>query len=224
MLLRTVFLLALLAVLGETIVHGAASFAQAALAQRALDAARVAFVSGMRTAQTSIAQTLAANPQTSIFAAPAPIATCAYADTSGCEIEVQTTFAARSAAPAPSPSSCPATACTIVLQSNSAVSEARASFVVSSVVVSAASGATLASRSGIIAFRTFATPPYASIVGGTDATLDALINGGAGDDAGAPNTLIAVEYDASGGGSSTAGNVWLPVIENPASAAPAWDR
>jgi len=74
MLLRTIFLLTLLAVLGETIVHGAASLAQAALAQRALDAARVAFVSGVRTAQTSIAQTLAANPQTSNFEAPAPIA------------------------------------------------------------------------------------------------------------------------------------------------------
>ena len=223
MLLRTIFLLTLLAVLGETIVHGAASLAQAALAQRALDAARVAFVSGVRTAQTSIAQTLAANPQTSTFMAPAPIATCAYADTSGCEIEVQTTFAAPSAAPAPSPSSCPSNACTIELQSNSAVSEARAAFVISS-VVSAASGATLASRSGMIAFRTFATPPYASIVGGTDATLDALINGGAGDDAGAPNTLISVEYDAGGGGSGTAGNVWQAVIESPASAAPAWDH
>lgn len=223
MLLRTVFLLALLAVLGETIVHGAASLAQSALRQRALDAARVAFVSGVRAAQASVAQSVAANPQTSSFAAPAPIATCAYADANGCEINVQTSFAAPSAAPSPSPSSCPGTACTIVLQSNSTVSEARASFVIAS-VVSAASGATLASRSGVVAFRTFAAPPYASIVGGTDATLDALINGGAGDDAGASNTLITVEYNASGGGSSTAGNVWQPVIESPASAAPAWDH
>jgi hypothetical protein len=223
MLLRTVFLLALLAVLGETIVHGAASLAQAALRQRALDAARLAFVSGVRTAQASVAQSIAANPQTSNFVAPAPIATCAYADANGCQINVQTNFAVQSAVPAPSPSACPGTACTIVLQSNSAVSESRASFAIAS-IVSAASGATLASRNGIVAFRTFATPPYASIVGGTDATLDALINGGAGDDAGSFNTLITVEYDPSAGGSSTAGNVWQPIIESPASAAPAWDH
>ncbi len=222
MLLRTIFLLALLAALGETIVHGAASLAQAALRQRALDAARLAFVSGARAAQTSVAHSIAANPQTSTFAAPAPIATCAYADANGCEINVQTTFAMQPAAPAASPLPCPGTACTIVLQSNSAVSEGRASFGIAS-VVSAASGATLASRSGVVAFRTFATPPYASIIGGTDATLDALINDGTGDDAGAPNTLITVEYDPSGGGSSTAGNVWQPIIESPASAAPAWN-
>ena len=223
MLLRTMFLLALLAVLGETIVHGAASLAQAALRQRALDAARLAFVSGVRAAQSSVAQSIAANPQTSTFAVPSPIATCAYADANGCEINVHTTFVAQSAAPAPSPSLCPGTACTIVLQSSSAVSEARASIGIAS-VVSAASGATLASRSGVVAFRTFATPPYASIVGGTDATLDALINGGPGDDAGSANTLIKVEYDPSGGGASTAGNVWQPVFESPTSAAPAWDH
>ncbi len=223
MLLRTVFLLALLAVLGETIVHGAASLAQAALRQRALDAARLAFVSGVRAAQNSVAQSIASNPQTSSFAAPAPTATCAYADANGCEINVQTTFATQTAAPAPSPTSCPGTACTIVLQSNSAVSEARASFAIAS-VVSAASGATLASRSGVVAFRTFATSPYTSIVGGTDTSLNGLINGGAGDDAGAANTLITVVYDPSAGGSSTAGNVWQPIIESPASAAPAWDH
>jgi hypothetical protein len=109
------------------------------------------------------------------------------------------------------------------LQSNSAVSEARAAFGIAS-VVSAASGAALASRSGVVAFRTFATPPYASIVGGTDATLDALTIGGTSDDAGASSTLITVEYDPSGGGSSTVGNVWQPIIESPASAAPAWDH
>ena len=221
MLLRTLFLLALLAVLGETIVHGAASLAQAALRQRALDAARLAFVSGVRAAQASVAQSVAANPQASSFAAPAPIETCAYADANGCELNVQTHCEAQSAAPAPS--SCPGTACTIVLQNNSAVSETRASFVIAS-VVSATSGATVASRSGIVAFRTFAAAPYASIVGGADATLDALFNGGAGDDAGAPNTLINVEYDPNAGGASTAGNVWQPAIESPASAAPAWDH
>ena len=109
------------------------------------------------------------------------------------------------------------------MQGNSAVGEARAAFVISS-IVSAASGAQIATRIGMVTFRTFATAPYASIVGSTDGTLDALMNGGAGDDAGATNTLITVEYDLRGGGAATAGNVWQPVIESPASAAPAWER
>ncbi|MGD0967553.1 MAG: hypothetical protein ABR949_04630 [Candidatus Aquilonibacter sp.] len=213
MLLRTMFLLALLAVLGETIVHGAASLAQAALRARSLDAARTAFVSGVRAAQASIAQGVA----------PAPIATCAFADANGCEINVQTTIATATPSAAPAATACPSTPCTVILQGNSAVSEARATFLIST-VVNSASGATLARRSGTVAFRTFATPPYAAIVGGADATIGALLDGGAADDGGAPTSLITVEYDPSDGGTNTAGNVWQPVIENPASAAPAWER
>ena len=213
MLLRTLFLLALLAVIGETIVHGAASLAQVGLRQRALDTARAAFVSGVHTAQSAaVARRV-----------PSPTATCAFADANGCEINVQTTFATPTPASAPTPAACPGTACTVVLQANSAVGEARATYVISS-VVSAASGATLAARTGTVSFRTFATAPYASIVGSTDGTLDALMNAGTGDDAGATNTLITVEYDVSGGGGATAGNVWQPVVESPASAAPAWER
>jgi hypothetical protein len=206
------FLLALLAVLGETIVHGAASLAQAALRQRALDAARIAFVNGVRAAQVSVPS----------GAAPAPIATCAFADANGCEINVQTTIATATPSTASASSACPGTPCTVVLQGNSAVGEARASFTITS-VVSAASGATLATRGAIVSFRTFATPPYAAIVGGTDATLGALLDGGTPDDAGAPNTLIAVEYRQSGGGGTTPGNVWQPTVENPALTVPAWE-
>ncbi|MGB6984949.1 MAG: hypothetical protein WBD74_03110 [Candidatus Aquilonibacter sp.] len=211
MLLRAVFLLALLAVVGETVAHGAASLAQVALRERALDIARTAFVSSVQAAQAAVVQ----------GRTPAPTATCAYANANGCEIDVRTTFATPAAAP--TPSACPGTACTIVLQANSAVGEARASFVISS-TVSAASGAQLASRTGMVTFRTFATAPYASIVGSTDATLNAVMNGGSGDDAGAANTLITVEYDLRSGGSATTGNVWQPIVESPASAAPAWER
>ena len=207
------FLLALLAVVGETLVHGAASLAQAALRQRALDTARTAFVSGVRAAQTVAAQ----------GGIPAPIATCAYAEANGCEINVQTTFATPTPAAVPSPTACPGTACTVVLQSNTAVSESRATYIISS-VVSAANGSPLASRIGMVTFRTFATAPYASIVGSTDGTVDALMNGGTADDAGAASSLITVEYDLRGGGAATTGNVWQPVVESPASAAPAWER
>lgn len=206
------FLLVLLAVLGETIVHGAASLAQAALRQRALDAARVGFVNAARAAQASVPSGVA----------PAPISTCAFADANGCEIDVQTTIATLTPSTAPASTACPGTPCTVLLQGNSAVSEARATFTIAS-VVSAASGATLATRSGIVSFRTFATPPFAAIVGGTDATFGTLLDGGAPDDAGAPNTLISVEYQQTGGGAATPGNVWQPVVENPASSAPGWE-
>ncbi len=221
MLLRTLFLLALLGVLGETIAHGAAALAQAALRERAADAVRSAIASGTYSAQASIAQAIAADPQASAFAAPAPIATCAYGDASGCEIDVVTSFATPTAAPS-SPASCPQADCTVMLQENSAVTEARASFVISS-TASAASGAQLAARSQLVAYRTFATAPYAAIVGGTDASIDGLAAGGPGDDAGAPNSLITVEYDASGTGAASAGNVWQPVVESSATSAPAWD-
>ncbi len=211
MLLRTMFLVALLVIVAETIVHGAAALAQVALYQRALDAARTAFVSGVHAAQAAVVA----------GTTPAPVASCAYADTHGCEIDVQTTFTVPT--PGAAATSCPGTACTIVLQGNSAVGEARKAFVISS-TVSAASGAILAARAGTVTFRTFATAPYAAVVGSADGTLDALMNGGTGDDAGAANTLITVEYDLGGGGGATSGNVWQPVVESPASAAPAWER
>jgi hypothetical protein len=213
MLLRTMFLVALLAAIAETIVHGAASLAQVALRQRAVDVARTAFVSGVHAAQTVAAQ----------GGVPAPLATCAYADANGCEIDVQTTFATPTPAAAPTPAACPGTACTVVMQANSSVNEGRVAYVISS-VVSSANGAPLASRSGMVTFRTFASAPYASVVGSTDGTLNALMNGGTADDAGATNSLITVEYDPSIGGVSTPGNVWQPIVESPASAAPAWER
>lgn len=213
MLLRTLFLIALLAAIGETIVHGAASLAQVALRQRAADVARIAFIGGVRAAQTAAAQ----------GGVPAPVATCAYADADGCEINVQTTFATPTAVAAPTPAACPGTPCTVLMQANSSVSEGRAAYIISS-IVRATNGAPLASRVAMVTFRTFATAPYASIAGSTDGTLDALMNGGTADDAGATNSLITVEYDLGSGGEATAGNVWRPVLESPPSAAPAWER
>ena len=211
MLLRVMFLLTLVAVLSETIVHGAAALAQVALHERAVDVARLAFVTAIRTAQDAAAS----------GTVPAPIATCGYADAAGCEIAVQTTFATPT--PGPMATSCPGTPCSVVLQSNSLVAEGRAVFLISS-AVSAANGAALASRSGLVTFRTFSNAPHASIAGSADATLDALMRGGSGDDAGSPSTLITVEYDSSSGGVATPGNAWQTSIESPPSAAPGWER
>jgi hypothetical protein len=210
-LLRTIFLLAFLAVLGETIAYGAMALAQAQLRQRALDATKLAFANGVRSVQEALAN----------GTAPLPAATCAYANAGGCAITVTTSFA--TAPPSPAASSCPGTPCAIVLQRNTAVSEGRAAFTITA-TASSASGGTLATRSSLIAFRTFAAAPYAALVGSADGSFNALANGGPGDDAGNAATLIDVELDASTGGSSVAGNVWQSAIEAPAQAAPAWDR
>jgi hypothetical protein len=211
MLLRTIFTLAFLAILSESLVHGAAALAQAALRERAIDAVRVAFASGTRSAQASLAT----------GTTPLPQATCAYADASGCAILVQTTFA--TPAPAPSASTCPGTPCTIVMQGNTVVSESRAQMLVFA-VATAANGAQLAQRGGAVAFRTFAPAPYAAIVGGADGTIDPIMDGGPGDDAGNATTLITVELDPQGGGAPTAANVWQNAVEAPPSTSPAWDR
>jgi hypothetical protein len=220
-LLRTIFILALLGVLGETIAHGAAALAGAALRERAVDAVAAAFASGTRSAQAVVAQTLASNPQASTFPVPSPTSTCAYGDASGCAIAVTTIFATPTPPPS-NPVACPQTGCTVMLQANTAVSEARASFVISS-VANGLGGAELAARSQSVSFRTFATPPYATIVGGADSTLDSLASDGPGDDGGAPNSLISVEYDPSGTGAPSSGNVWRPLLESWAAPASAWD-
>lgn len=220
MLLRAIFILALLTIVGETIVHGAGALAATALHHRALDAARTALVSGVRTAQSSVAETIAANPSATAFPVPAPTATCAYADGGGCELLVATSFASASATA--TPAACAQNGCTVMLQRNSAVSEARASFTIVT-TVSAPGGAQLAARSGVAAFRTFALPPYASLVGGVDASVDALMNAGAADDAGSASSLITVQYAPAGGGAESSGNVWQPLDESGSTAAPPWD-
>ncbi len=176
-------------------------------------------MTGARTAQAQLATALAANPQTTAFPVPAPIATCVLADASGCALTASTVFAR--AVPSPAASACPQSTCTIVLQENSAVTEARAAYAITT-VITAPSGATVATRSDVVAFRTFGVPPYATPVGGADGTVDALIDAGPGDDAGAAASLITVEYDS--GAIKVPGNVWNAATENAAITTPAWDR
>lgn len=223
MLLRTLFLLLLLAVTAEAIVHGAAAIARTVLQQRANAAAQSAVIQGVRAAQTSIAQTLAVNPQASGFPVPSPIATCADADANGCRLQAQISIAAAQAPLPAIPSPCPQTNCTIVLQDNSAVRESRTAFSLA-VTVGAPGGAPLATRHALAAFRTFAVPPYAALVGGADASIDALFSGGAGDVARGADAAIGVEYAPSAGGAATAGNVWRAQAEAQPLAAGAWER
>ena len=217
MLLRTLFLVGLVALLAQTFIAGASDLARASLAHQQLLALRAAFVAAVTAAQ------LAAPTD----AVPAPVSTCFLAGGSGCEISATATISTPTPSALATPPACPQTECTVYLQNNSAVAESRVAYHVV-VTVSAANGDVLASRGADVAFRTYATAPYASLVGSLDATLDALEAGGTGDDGGNANaagTLINVEYVPSGVASSPIpGNVWHALEEHPATNVPPWDR
>lgn len=223
MLLRTIFVLALVAVLAEAIVHAAAALAMQALHQRALQTARSAFITAEQNAQATIAQTLAGDPSASSFPLPSPMATCVYADSNGCEIDARTSFSSPAPAAFSPGAPCPQTNCAILLQANSAVDEGRVRVLIAT-TIDAANGAQLATRSGIATFRTFGVAPYATLAGSVDASADALMNGGSADDAGAAASLITVQYAPSGGGAGIAGNVWQSANEASPTSAPAWER
>lgn len=209
-------LVAFVAVLGETVVYGAAALARMTFHAREHAAVRAAFSDGIRQAQAAAA----GGPM------PQPRATCAFATSQGCAINVRTTVSIPSPVPGATPASCPGTTCTVYMQNNSHVGESRVSYRITADVL-ASNGDVLMTRSGIVAFRTFATSPYAALIGSVDATLDAIANGGVGDDAGnngTASTLIHVEYQQSGDPATRVpADVWRALDEHPPSAAPSWD-
>ena len=216
MLIRTMVLVAFVAALGETIVYGSAALARMTLHAREHAAVRAAFSDGVRQAQE-----VAAGGQI-----PQATATCGLATNQGCAITVRTTIAVPTPIPGATPSGCLSEACTVYVQNNSHVAESRVSYRITADVL-ATNGDVLMTRSGVVAFRTFATSPYAALIGSLDATLDAIANGGVGDDAGnngTNSTLIHVEYQQSGNPATRVpADAWRALDEHPATAAPSWD-
>jgi len=210
-------LIAFVAVVGETVVYGAAALARMSFHAREQAAIRGAVLDAIRQAQSTAAG----------VPVPQPSATCAYATNDGCSITVKTTVAIATPNPGSTPPSCASAACSVYMQNNSHVGESRASYAVTAQLL-AADGGVMATRSGLVAFRTFATAPYAALVGSVDATLDAITNGGAGDDGGSASqtnaTLIHVDYQQQGNPAThTPADVWRTLDEHPATAAPSWD-
>lgn len=224
MLLRALFLIALIAVLAETMVYGAAALAHVALRQREISALRAAFSAAIASTQASAAHAVASGGNPAL-ALPAPFATCYDSSSAGCAIAATATVSIP--APAASPATCPGTDCTIYLQGNTAVAESRVTYHVTASVL-ARNGDVVATRNSDVTFRTFAMPPYVSLAGSLDDTLDAIVDGSVGDDGGNANaagTLISVEYVLSGAAASPQpGNVWHATQQHPATSAPAWDR
>lgn len=217
MLIRAMVLIAFVTVLAETIGYGAAALARMSFHAREHAAVRAAMSDAIRRTQNAAAG----------GSIPQPSATCAYATNLGCAITVKTAIAVPAPNPGSTPSSCTNAACTVYLQNNSHVGESRATYEITAQVI-AANGDVMMTRAGVVAFRTFATAPYAALVGSFDATLDAIANGGVGDDAGSASqtnaTLIHVEYQQQGSpATQTPADVWRALDEHPATAAPSWD-
>jgi len=218
------FLLALLAVIGETILHAAASLSRAALHQRAVAVAQTQFSAAATEAQQTIALAIqgGADPSAIVPVMPSAAPACAMQNATGCALTAATSVT--SASPMPSASGCPNTNCTIYTQNNDAVSEGRVVLAIVSTVTSP-SGAVLAQRSGTIAVRTFRVPPYASMAGSLDAA-----NGSAastGDDGGAATgsaTLVNAVYQNAVTGKLLPGNVWQSQQQSPVAVTPPWDR
>lgn len=216
MLLRAMLLAVFVAVLGETMAYGAAALARTIFHAHETIALRRGMTAAVAQAQAAAISGII----------PAPSATCAQARTSGCALAVRTTIVAASAVPGPTPSTCPNADCTIYLQNNTHVDESRASYTIREEVV-AGNGDAVATRSATVTFRTFAAPPYASLVGSIDRTLDSVSASGTGDDggnAGIAPTLIHVQYLGSVSGRRISGDVWRAQDQRAATAALPWDN
>lgn len=223
MLLRTMFLLALIALLAETAVHGASALATAALRTRAVAIAQAQFATAAQSAQSALAESIAEGKDPAHGTMPAPAPTCVLAAADGCALVAQSALAISTPA-AEASGTCPDTNCTIYMQANDRVTEGRIAIAISTKVTNPG-GTVLASRASMVVFRTFATPPYATLAGSLDGTLADLASGSTGDDGGAAGTLVHVEYvnavDPSA--SPIPANVWRPQVQNPAAAAEQWD-
>jgi len=228
MLLRTVFLLALIAVLAETIAHGAAALARASLHERALAAARAQFAAALTLAQDAVATSMQ-QPLASTIVLPAPSPTCAATTSTGCALTATTSLTLANVTPAaPASSGCPQTDCTVYLESNDLVREGRVSVEIAT-TITAPDGSTLARRAATVAMRTFRVAPYAALVGTLDATLDDVAANGTGDDGGANTsapTLINVLYENNANPAATPlpGNVWQTQLQHPATLSSPWDH
>ncbi|HET9029731.1 MAG TPA: hypothetical protein VFN49_06095 [Candidatus Aquilonibacter sp.] len=217
MLIRAMLLVAFLAALGETIAFAAAGLARMSFHAKEAAAVRAAFAGAILQAQeAAISGTL-----------PTPATTCVLAGEQGCSIRIQTVIAVATPVPGTAPSACPSTQCVVFEQNNSHVGESRANYSIAQYVL-ASNGDVMIHRAATVTFRTFAAPPYASLAGSIDETLDAVSARGTGDDAGnadgSSSTLIHVEYRAAGTGARQSGDVWRGQSEHPATASAAWDN
>lgn len=220
MLLRACFIILLISLVSDAILHAAMGLGTASLHRRALIAANAEIVRAATALQQSIA---------SRSVLPAPMPTCVASDTNGCELVATTHITlANASSTNPTPLPCPHQDCTAYAQGNDLVAEGRVTSTIGT-TIAATDGTVLARRDALVAFRTLAVPPYVALVGSLDATLGAVTPNGVGDDGGAPptsanaGTLVNVLDRNSSTGTLTPANVWVPHTQNAAPATAAWD-
>ena len=219
MLLRTLFIIALFAVVAETIVHGAHGLAQITLRRTAASGIQRQFESATTAVRQSLAAAVEAggDPQNLSPVAPAPAATCILAAANGCAVDGRATISFTAAA-SPSATPCSSGTCTIYVQENDAVDEGRIRATIAAQAL-APNGAVLASRSETVTFRTFRVAPYAALAGSLDGSLERLAGSSGGDDGGAapngtaPGSLIDVLYENRATKKSMPANVWRSQVE-----------
>jgi hypothetical protein len=227
-LLRTLFLIALFAVVAETVVHGAHALAQIALRRTAANAVAREFESATTEVQRTLAAAIAAggDPQNLVLAAPAPAATCVLASASGCALEGRSTISL-SATASPAATPCANGACTVYVQNDDAVDEGRVRATIAAQAL-APNGAVLAQRSDAVTFRTFRVAPYAALAGSLDGSLLRLAGAGDGDDGGAvpngtaPGSLIDVVYQNRASKKTMPANVWGSLVQQAGTVPEAW--
>jgi hypothetical protein len=221
MLLRTLFLLALLVTIAGTILHACGALAHAALHRRAVAAARAGLTGATQLAQSAIAASM---QNGSPVALPSPSSTCVQMSGTTCELMATSTV--QIATPAPNASQgCPSTQCVVYMQNNDSVAESRVAVRIAA-TVGAPGGAVLAERDATVIFRTMLVPPYAMLAGSNDATMDEFAVGGTGDDGGSnangANTLITSVY--KNGATTMPADVWGLRIQHPQPASPSWSQ
>ncbi|MEO6836388.1 MAG: hypothetical protein ABI231_10850 [Candidatus Tumulicola sp.] len=229
MLLRTLFVLMLLAALTETIVHGVHALAQTALRRQALAAVHDQILASTTSAREAIARAIAVggDPRDPKPVPPSPSPACRLRARHGCALEgiATVSFDAGGSGEA---SPCPSAACTIYEQGNDAVDEGRITATIAAESTTTGGGV-LASRTARVTFRTLRVGPYAVLAGQADESLEALAGPGrVGDDGGAaptgsaPGTLIDVLFENAVTGTTIPANVWHSQVQSGNDATRAW--
>jgi hypothetical protein len=234
MLIRTLFIVLLLATLGAAIVHSTASLARAEVHRRANIAADTAFNAAVVVVQASAVSAIAggADPRALPTLIPAVAPTCAVATTestgvpnngAACALTTTTTIVPTTTqeigispegSGGGSGSAC-APLCAMNAQENDAIAEGRLAVHITVAVNggsggSAGGGEIFASRDRYAIFRTIRIPPYVTLAGTRDATADAIAGGTSeGDDTGTPSlTTISVRYVNASTGAGVDANAW----------------
>ena len=226
MLLRTLFAIALLLALAETMLHAVNALAQGALRRQALMSVHDEVANATSAAHNAIAAPIAAgaDPRSPDPSPPAIQPRCSLRVSGTCAI-LGVAVVRFSAPPQALGSPCPDDRCTVYRQEDDAVDEGRIDVTIAA-RARAHDGALLASRDVRLTFRTLRVTPYAALTGQLDVTAGA--EEPSGNDAGAapmgaaPGTLIDVVYENAVTGAKIPANVWHAQTERERGAPAAW--